>query len=74
MVFKFEDDRHCIICNGYWDPSPVGVWGWEVAVEGEREETRTVVCKSVCEGKGINVADNLINWVEKCGARGRERA
>ena len=33
-----------IICNGYWDPSAVGVWGWEVVMEGEREETGAVVC------------------------------
>ena len=45
----------------------VGLWGWEVVVEGEREETGAVVC----EGKGKDVADDVINWVEKCSARGR---
>ena len=33
---------------------------------GEREETGAVVCVKV------NVADDVINWVETCGARGRE--
>ena len=41
-------------------------------MEGEREETGAVVC--VSEGEGINVADNVISEVEKCGARGREKA
>ena len=50
----------------------MGLWGWEVVVEGEREETGAVVC--VSEGEGINVLDDVINEVEKCGARGKERA
>ena len=69
----FEYFRVCIIYNGYWDPSVVEVWGWEVVVEGrEREETGAVVC--VSEGEGINVMDDVINEVDKCGVRGRERA
>ena len=54
----------------------IPVWwvcgGLKVVVEGEREETGAEVC--VNEGEGINVADDVINEVEKCGVRGRERA
>ena len=39
--------------------------GLKVVVEGEREETGAEVC--VNEGEGINVADDVINEVEKCG-------
>ena len=47
-----------------------GSGGLEVIVEGEREETEAMVC--VSGGEGINVVD-VINEVEKCGARGRVR-
>ena len=50
----------------------MGVWGWEIVVEGEREEAGEVVC--VCEGEGINVDDDVKNRVEKCDVRGGEKA
>ena len=56
--------QHCIIYHGYWDPSAVrGSGELEVIVEGEREGTGAVVF--VSEGEGINVADDVINKVEK---------
>ena len=46
----------------------------EVGLEGEREERGAVVCVAVGrERKGINVVDDVINEVEKCGAREGER-
>ena len=42
-------------------------------MEGEREETEAVVCLS--ESEGINVDDDVINEVDRCGARRKaERA
>ena len=50
-----------------------GSGGLEYIVEGEREETGAVVCLS--ESEGINVDDDVINEVDKCGARRKaERA
>ena len=43
----------------------------EVGVEGQMEETGAMVC--VSKGEGINAVDDVINEVEKCGARGRDR-